>query len=118
LALSFERANNLQEQQIAAFAKERSYEYVVAALAVKTGLKYEVIEKLMYPSRVSGVILVCKALGLSWGTIQLVLDLCQIRNGLTEGDVVRLRKEFLELSRPISERIVRFWQLRQSVGAA
>lgn len=118
LVLSLEQAKSLGGAEIAAFADERSYEYVVAALAVKTGLGYDAIEKLMHPARASGIILVCKALGLPWATVEPLLALCRIRNGLTEADAVRLRKEFIEVSRPIAQRIVRFWQLRQSVGAA
>lgn len=116
--LSLEQAKNLGEEQIVAFAREGSYENVIAALALKTGLKYEVVEKLMHPSRVSGVVLLCKGLGLSWTAADALLGLCKARNGLADGDVTRLRKEFLELSRAIAERIVRFWQLRQSVSAA
>lgn len=118
LMLSLDQAKNLEDSQLAAFAREGSYEFLVAALAVKTGLKYEAVEKLMHPSRVSGIILVCKALGLTWGTIEPLLALCKDRNNLSDADVARLRKEFLEVSRPIAARIVRFWQLRQSVGAA
>jgi len=118
LVLSLEHAKSLGGAEIAAFAQERSYEHVVAALAVKSGLKYDAMEKLMYPARASGVILVCKAVGLTWATVEPLLALCRARNNLTEADAVRLRKEFLEVSRPIAQRIVRFWQLRQSVGAA
>jgi uncharacterized protein (DUF2336 family) len=118
LVQSLDQAKNLEDGQIAAFAAEGSYEYLVGALAVKTGLKYEAVERLMHPSRVSGIVLVCKALGLTWATVEPLLALCKVRNGLTDADVTRLRKEFLEVSRPIAARIVRFWQLRQSVGAA
>jgi uncharacterized protein (DUF2336 family) len=113
-----DQANDLGEAQIAAFAREGSYEHVVAALAVKTGLKYGIIEKLTYPSRVSGLVLVCKSMSLSWATVESVLVLCKARANLSDSDVVRLRREFLELSRAIAERIVRFWHLRQSAGAA
>jgi len=115
LALSLRDSNGLRDVQIVEFAQRGEYENLMAAIAVRANLRYEVVENLMHPQRAAGMILVCKATGVSWATAEAVLQLARKRNGLGEDEIERARGEFLELSRSAAERIVRFWQLRQSI---
>lgn len=116
LALSLKQTNGLPEEQIAAFANQGEYENLVAAIAVRTGLRYEVVENLLHPNRISGIVLVCKSLGASWTTADAVLRLAKKRNNIPETEINHAHREFVELSRLTAERIVRFWHLRQAVS--
>ena len=117
LAISLLQANGLHDEQISGFASNREYENLVASLAVRASLKYEVIENLMRSEKSAGIVLVCKALGMPWNTSEAVLRMSLRRDHrIGESEIVNARREFLELSRATAERIVRFWQLRQSVS--
>src|SRR6185437_740552 len=48
-------AGRLDGERVANFAREEKYEEVVAALAVLSSLKYELIENMMYPQRIGGI---------------------------------------------------------------
>lgn len=116
LALSLKTTNGLHEEQLIVFASRGEYENLVASIAVRTGLRYEIVENLMHSQRVSGIVLVCKSLGLSWSALDAVLRLAKKRNGLPETEIVHSHREFIELSRATAERIMRFWHLRQAVS--
>jgi uncharacterized protein (DUF2336 family) len=117
LAISLRQSNGLHDRQIAAFANGGEYENLVASIAVTANLKYEVVENLMYPRRAAGIVLVCKSVGISWPTADAILRLARQRNTVTADEIDVAHREFLDLSRSTAERIVRFWQLRQSVSS-
>ena len=114
LALSLRQTNGLCDEQIVAFANDGDYEKLVAVIAVRASLPYEIIDNLMQPQRVAGIVLVCKSAGISWATADAVLRLAQKRNNISASEIERAHREFLDMSRSTAERIVRFWQLRQS----
>ena len=117
LAISLKQANGLHDEQIAAFAEHGEYENLIAGIAVRANLKYEVIENLLRSEKIAGIVLVCKSVGTPWKTAEATLRLAQKRNhSLTEEEIAGARRDFLDLSRATAERIVRFWQLRQSVS--
>jgi hypothetical protein len=118
LAISLRQTNGLHDEQIITFANNGEYENLVAAIAILANLKYEIIECLMHPQKIAGLVLVCKAIAAPWKTVDAVLRSATKRNrGITEAEVASARRDFLDLSRATAERIVRFWRLRQSVSA-
>jgi uncharacterized protein (DUF2336 family) len=118
LAISLRQTNGLHDEQITAFANTGEYENLVAGVAVRANLRYELIERLMHPHRIAGVVLVCKSIAAPWNTVDALLRLAIRRNkGITETEIAAARRDFLDISRATAERIVRFWRLRQSVSA-
>jgi hypothetical protein len=63
-----------------------------------------------------GVVLVCKAIGLSWVTTSRILALGADRSGRAESDADHAQAEFDKLTKPTAERIMRFWRVRQTVS--
>jgi len=119
LALTLKQTNGLHDNQIVAFANNDEYENLIAGLAVRANLKYEVINNLMRSEKIAGVVLVCKSIGTPWKTAEAILRLALKRNhNFTEAEFALARRDFLDLSRATAERIVRFWHLRQSVSPA
>lgn len=115
LAVSLRQSNGLHDEQITAFADRGEYENLVAGIAVRTNLGYEIIENLMHPQRVAGAALVCKSAGMTWAVAGAVLRASRKKNNVAEAEIVQAHREFLDMSRATAERIVRFWQLRHSV---
>jgi len=115
LAIALQQTGDLHDLQLTMFANSGEYETLVAAIALRSNLKYETIDNLMHPQRVAGIVLVCKSAGISWATADAVLRLARKRNNVTDDEIERTHREFVDVSRSTAERIVRFWQIRQSV---
>ena len=64
----------LNEATLFEFAKQRKYEETVAALAELSQSTIEVVRPLMQSLRDDGVLVPCKAAGLSWDTVHAVLE--------------------------------------------
>jgi len=115
-AVSLKQANKLDESAIRGFAVKGEYEGLSAALAFLVNLRYQTLEAMMYSGRASGLSLICRSLGFELGTLSSVLALATSRNNLPPGELDQARREFVEVSRETANRIVRFWQVRQSVN--
>lgn len=115
--LGLKRSGVLDGARVMELAKEDKYEEVVAAVAVLSDVKYELIENMMHPQRIGGIVLVCKSIGLVWAVVHAVLQLAVRRNGLTETELKQAHREFLGVSRSAADRVIRFWRVRQSVAA-
>lgn len=116
LALTMKQAGKLADAEILNFAQGGRYEEVVAGLALLADLKYDAIENLVLASEPGGLLLVCKAVNLTWPTTSQVLKLAAGRGGIAGYDQVRVQEEFKKLSKPTAERVLRFWHVRQIVS--
>jgi uncharacterized protein (DUF2336 family) len=115
LVLTMKQAGKLGDVELFNFAQGDRYEEVVAGLALTADLKYDAIENLMLATEPGGLLLVCKAAGLSWMTTSRILALAASRGGSGGDDWQRAQAEFSKLTKSTAERIIRFWRVRQSV---
>ena len=113
---AMKESGQLDHAQVSAFAKAQRYEDAVAAVAVLANFKYDMIEAMLYPNRIGGIMLVCKAMAWPWTTVDDLLHLAAGRNGLSSTEIRNSHREFLDLSRGTAERVVRFWRVRQTVA--
>lgn len=116
LVLTIKQAGKLGDVQFLNFAQSNRYEEVIAALALSADLKYDAIENLALASEPGGILLVCKALGLSWLTASYILKMTAERAGRPPHDLKHEQDEFAKLTKPTAERIIRFWRVRQTVS--
>jgi len=116
LVMSMHLSGGLGEDEVRNFALTRHYEAVVASLALLAKVKYDAIESLMLQSETSGIVLACKALGFDWSTTMEILRTSAVRSGLSDRDIHRAHADFMKLSKPTADRILRFWHVRQNVA--
>ena len=116
LVLTMKQTGKLGDPELNNFAQGGRYEEVVAGLALSADLNYDAVENLMMSTEPGGLILVCKALGLSWPTTSVILTLAGERADLPGQDLQRAQADFVKLSKPTAERIMRFWHVRQTVS--
>ena len=116
LVLTMKQTGKLGDPELNDFAQGGRYEEVVAGLALLADLKYDAVENLMMATEPGGVILVCKALALSWPTTSLILNMAGERIGLPGQDLARAQADFVKLSKATAERIMRFWHVRQTLS--
>jgi uncharacterized protein (DUF2336 family) len=116
LVLTMKQSGKLGEPALNDFVQDERYEEIVAGLALSADLKYDVVENLMLSAEPGGIILVCKALGLSWPTTSGIMTLAGDRSGQSGQDLDRAQADFVKLSKPTAERIMRFWHVRQTLS--
>jgi hypothetical protein len=64
----------LNEAALFSFAKQRKYEETVAALAELSRSTIDIVRPLMQSLRDDGVLIPCRAAGLRWETVSVVLE--------------------------------------------
>ena len=74
-------AGKLSETDVEGFARDGKFEETAAALAMMGPLPIDMVERSMVMDREETVLIVTKAVGLSWQTAKAVLQLCAGKAG-------------------------------------
>ncbi len=114
IVLSLDRASQLNEAALTSFCAEGKYEETVVALAALAKVPLKVADRLMDGDRPDPVLILCKAANLSWSAVKALI--------LARPDGARTSAQGLDtafanygrLSASTAQRVVRFWQVRQS----
>lgn len=104
----------LTDSKLRTFATERQYEEVVAGLSVLCAASIDIIKPLMESPRDEGLLIACKGAGLGWQTTCAILLSKYPPGAMPQSLTEKLEAEFAKLTRPNAERLLRFWQIRQS----
>ena len=107
-------AGELNEATLFGFAKQRKYEETVAALAELSRSTIEVIRPLMQSLRDDGVLIPCRAAGLSWETVHAVLDSRFATGRMGPLESAKAQGQFAKLTTENARRLLRFWQVRST----
>jgi uncharacterized protein (DUF2336 family) len=102
----------LDEPEIVGFAEAGQYEGLVVGLARLCAVPIELIERLMQNVRYDGVLVVCKAAEMRWQTFNAILKMRFAPYEVPTTDITQARTDFLKLSVPTAQRMVRFWLVR------
>lgn len=98
----------LTEDKLLAFAKDRQYETIIAALAAMTGAPIQLIQPLMRIHRHDGLMTACRAADLSWETAKAVI-LSRLLS-MPAAEIETLRKKYDEVSFSSARRALTIWQ--------
>jgi uncharacterized protein (DUF2336 family) len=104
----------LNEATLFGFAKQRKYEETVVALAELSRSTVEVIRPLMQSLRDDGVLIPCRAAGLSWETVHAVLDSRFATGRMGPLESAKAQGQFAKLTTENARRLLRFWQVRST----
>jgi uncharacterized protein (DUF2336 family) len=102
----------LNETTLLGFAKQRKYEETVAALAELSDSTIDVIRPLMQSLRADGVLIPCRAAGLSWETVQAVLESRFATGSMGPHELAKAKDQFGKVTTENAHRLLRFWQVR------
>jgi uncharacterized protein (DUF2336 family) len=113
--LALHSAGELNEAALLGFAKTHKYEESVAALAAMSGVKIATLDRLITGDRHDPILIVGKAVGLEWATVRAVILLrLGVHRVPSPTDIESARVNFTRLMPSTAERVVNFWQTRQS----
>jgi uncharacterized protein (DUF2336 family) len=104
----------LNEATLFAFAKQKKYEETVAALAELSQSSIEVIRPLMQSLRHDGLLVPCRAAGLTWETTAAILECRYSTGSLGTDELAKAKGQFEKMTAENARRLLRFWQIRSS----
>jgi uncharacterized protein (DUF2336 family) len=110
--LSMKKEGRLNEAALLEFTNRRLYEQMVAALAMLCAASIDLIASLMKGPRSNGLLVPCKAAGLKWPTVSVILCNRFAHHTMSEADLDQAKEDYLRLSQSSAQRILRFWEVR------
>jgi uncharacterized protein (DUF2336 family) len=108
---------DLNEAALLGFARQRRYEETVVALAGLAQSSIEVIRSLMQSLRSEGLLVPCRAAGLSWETTVAVMECRYTTGSMGPVELAHAKGQFMKMTRENADRLLRFWQVRASQPA-
>jgi uncharacterized protein (DUF2336 family) len=108
------REGKLNEAALVEFAKASKYEETVAALAALCSVPIEVVDRLMGGERPDPVLILCKSAGWGWPTVRAIILSRPNAKGTSSQGLDNAFANFERLSASTAQRVMRFWQVRQS----
>jgi uncharacterized protein (DUF2336 family) len=113
--LALHSAGELNESALLGFAKARKYEESVAALSAMSAVKIATLDRLIAGDRHDPLLIVGKTIGLEWATVRALILLRLGPSRVPSAtDLESTRMNFARLMPSTAERVVSFWQTRQS----
>ena len=116
--LSMKKEGRLNEAALLEFANRRLYEQMVAALSMLSSASIDLIASLMQGGRSDGLLIPCKAAGLSWPTVAAVLSSRFAQQTVSEADLALAKEDYAKLSAASAQRTLRFWEVRTKAMTA
>jgi len=115
--LAMQSQGKLKDAAIFEAAKANRYEDVIAGIALLCSAPLSLIESLLQSKHREAFLVPCKAAGLEWPTVRLILN-CKAAGGkISDQDRERAEADYKKLSQASAGRVLRFWQVRQTATA-
>ena len=113
--LALHGAGELNETALLGFAKSYKYEESVAALSAMSGVQIATLDRLIAGDRYDPILIVGKTISLEWPTVRaLILLRLGPHRVPSPADIEGARVNFARLMPSTAERVVNFWQTKQS----
>ena len=106
----------LGEADLKRYAAGRQRVEAAAALTLMAGLPSSFAHRLFVEREDDVLLIVCRSLGLSWTTVEMLNGL-KLRKKGSAPDIARMRKSYDALTIATSERILRFLRLRDNLNS-
>jgi uncharacterized protein (DUF2336 family) len=116
--LAMRSTGELNEAAILNFAKTGRYADMVAGIAALCGAPLQLVENLLQNKNREAFLIPCKAAGLEWPTVRLILTCRSVGHATSDQDLDQARADYLKLSEANAGRVLRFWQVRQAASNA
>jgi uncharacterized protein (DUF2336 family) len=117
LVHSFSQDTALTKSKVLEFADGGRIEELVAALSILSGIRIELIGRLVCDIDAFGAMVVCKAIRLEWSVAHAVLTAVPGAGASRSAQLEELCDEYDKLSAPSAQRLLGFWQARQKMIA-
>lgn len=103
----------LDENTLFEFARSRKYEEIAVALSLLSSTSLEIIKPLMNSPMDDGLLIPCKVADCKWETVSAILAAKLPPGSAPKAGHEKLKIDFIKLSKPNAQRLLRFWQVRE-----
>jgi uncharacterized protein (DUF2336 family) len=110
------RRGRLDDRRLEAIAKVGRSEEITTALAVMCELPVELVERAMKQERAEMILIIAKALALSWSTVKAILCARAGKGPTPGGEIAQCLASFERLKPEAARDIVRFYRTRDQKG--
>jgi uncharacterized protein (DUF2336 family) len=107
-----QRRGQLDDRKLEAIAKTGRFEEIATALALMCELPLEFIERAMKQERAEMILIIAKAITLSWSTVKAILCARAGSRGISGGEISKCLASYERLKATTAQEIVRFHRLR------
>ncbi len=114
VVLGLERSGALDETAVAAFCGDGKYEETAVALAILAKVPISVVDRLLAGDQPDPALILCRAIGFGWETARAIIALQAAGKAPSRQMLDEAFANFGRLSESSAQRVVRFWQVRQS----
>lgn len=111
-------AGKLNESTVEACAREGKFEDTAVLLAELSALPVDVIERVLVQDRAETIMIVAKAIDLSWPTVRVLLLLRAGKGGLSTQALEQHMSSFMRLKRATAQQAIEFLRRRQAADSA
>jgi uncharacterized protein (DUF2336 family) len=109
LVSAMKAEGRLRESDIEAFAREKKFEETTAALALLSELPIDAVERAIVHDRVESILIIAKALGLSWNTVKAIMMLRTAdKGGLSKYELENYLALFTRLKQETARQVLKF----------
>ena len=112
---SLKASGRLAESEVATFALAGKFEETAVSLALLSGMAIDAIERAMVQEREESILIVAKAIGLSWPTAKATLLLCAGKKGMATHTLEQCKAAFDRLKRETALKVIEF-QNKRAIG--
>ncbi len=116
--VALHRDGKLDEAQLAAFAGTGRFDESTIALSLMADLPIGMIERAIVDQRTEQILVLAKAIGLSWDTTKAVLLLQAGARGSSEPELDQCCETFARLRHDTAQKALRFYRLRERAAKA
>lgn len=106
----------LNETKLLTFAEEASFDRVSVALSLMSTLPIGLIERAMVDKQQEQILVIAKAIGLSWTTLKSILAMQAGSDGIAINQFEQLLKNFSKLQTKTAQTALQFYRLRERAG--
>ena len=118
IVTALHRANELNEKKVQEFAAAGDFEVTTVALSILCDLPIGACERAMVQDRAELLLLLAKAIGLSWETTKVILALRGGRGGLSMHEQEENLARFSTLRQETARKALQFLRLRERATIA
>lgn len=108
LVKSLRDTGHLSEIEVAEFARAGKFEETAVALAVLCTLPVEAVERAMVMDREEGILIVAKAIDLTWPAVRAILNMCAGKGGIAADSLEKCRCLYANMKRDTALQVVKY----------
>jgi uncharacterized protein (DUF2336 family) len=118
LVESLHQSGKLSETQVCEFARARKFDETVVAMALICDMPFGVVERAIVNDDADQLLVLVRAVGLSWETAKAILLTASKSNSRSKQDLDRFRESFSKLRPETAKKALQFFRYREKSAKA